>query len=398
MSRVLDRPITGVRPFNELPIDAQVWQESHDHHHLHRFLHATAAHRPGIIQGLEVFPAAKEGQNVVVAPGVGVDTDGQTLVLREPVVLSFTERGQSYVTLSYLPQLSSDSAVSLSGGGKEHYRLIEGRDVTVSKELPNKPYLELGRVYRTGAEAPVREAINPFDPGPDELDLLNRRIAFPHCYADAAIGEISYVPDAQGAAVNAWKPNRAGLWNLLNEGNGRGFHLEFYGLYSLRNPVRAGGTERATPVLLYMAGQYGFKPLPDADIEGLQRFLATGGLLMGEACGGDKGEAFARSFADLAFRLGARPIDVSPRNPLMTAHHVFPLLPPGGQITGKLQIDANVGILFSTFDYGAAWQGEIEGAKSETARERVRQAQEFGLNVIAYATNRRRRLEMTRLV
>jgi hypothetical protein len=230
LEEILARTITGIHPFNELPVDAEIWREAHDHHYAHRELHSLAAHRPGIVLGLEVVASASRERTVIVASGIAIDPEGQTVVLPEPVLFPIEEKGQTYFTLSFLRTADRKSAVTV-GGGQQHYRLVEGRNVTATEDLPKGPYLELARIYRTGADKPIRDAANPFDPGSDELNLLNRRVAFPHCYADVAVGELSYVPRAD---PSAWKPNRAGLWHLLREGNGRGFHLDFTGPINLR--------------------------------------------------------------------------------------------------------------------------------------------------------------------
>ena len=60
LDEIIGKPITGVRPFNELPIDAEIWREAHNHHHMHRLLHAAAVHRSGIVYGLEVVASSAE--------------------------------------------------------------------------------------------------------------------------------------------------------------------------------------------------------------------------------------------------------------------------------------------------------------------------------------------------
>ena len=385
LEEIIARPITGIKPFNELPVDAEIWREAHDHHHLHRQLHGIAAHRPGIVFGLEVVASQTKGNSVVVAPGVGVDEDGQTVVLSEAVPFTLEERGQIYITLSFLRTADRNSAVTV-GGGQQYFRTVEGRDVKATKELPATAYLELARIYRTSATAAVKDAKNPFDPGNDELSLLNRRVAFPHCYADVAVGELSYVPKN---SPTAWKPNRAGLVNLLREGNGRGFHVDFSGPINLRAQNTA-----QEPALLYVAGKEGFQALADAEIEGLRRFLASGGLLWGEASGGS--EDFGTSFQDLAGKLGATLKPIGKAHPLLSAHHMFSAPPPGAQEKGAVTGDAEAGVFFSTFDYGGAWQGEVAKADASNARDHIRTAQEFGLNIIAYAANRRRLRELAR--
>jgi len=386
IEEILARTITGIRPFNELPVDAEIWREAHDHHHSHRELHAVSAHRPGIVFGLEVVASAVKERTVIVAPGVGIDPDGQTVVLPEPVSFTIDQRGQTFFCLSFLKTADRKSAVVV-GGGQQHFRLVEGRNVTATEDLPRPPFLELARIYRTGADKPIRDAANPYDPGNDELNLLNRRTAFPHCYADAAVGELSYVPKSD---PTDWKPNRAGLWHLLREGNGRGFHLDFTGPLNLRAALPAHA-----PALLYVAGRQGFQPLADAEVDGLRRFLESGGMLFAEAARGS--DEFGRGFQELLQKLGARPQPVAPGHPLLTAHHIFSGAPAGGHDGGKLFCDEAAGVIFSTMDYGAAWQGEVPQPESFQARERIRQAQEFGLNVLAFAARRRRVRELSRL-
>jgi hypothetical protein len=379
-------PITGIRPFNELPIDAEIWREAHEQHALHRRLHNIASHRPGIVFGLEVVVSQTKERTVVVAPGVAVDTDGNVVVLGDPpVAFTMEEKGQIYITLSFLRATDRKSAITV-GSGQQHYRIVEGRDVRATKELPTTPYIELARIWRTGADKPVKDAANPFDPGNDELNLLNRPIAFPHCYAEGAVGELSYVPASNPAA---WKPNRAGLWHLVREGNGRGFHLDFTGPMNLRQP---SGRD---PILLYVAGAEAFQALSDAELKGLQEYLARGGMLFGEASHGS--EAFAKGFEELAGKLGAKLQKVAKGNPLLTAHHVFAAPPAGAQDKGALTADLEAGVIFSTYDYGGAWQGDIAKPDAMDARERVRQAQEFGLNIIAYAAHRLRTRELRKL-
>ncbi|HVL38807.1 MAG TPA: DUF4159 domain-containing protein [Fimbriimonadaceae bacterium] len=385
VDELLSRPITGITPFNELPIDAEIWREAHEHHHSHRVLHAITTHRPGIVFGLEVVVSKKE-RTLVVAPGVGIDSEGRTLLLSEPVTFVLEEKGQTYITLSYEDNLDSRSAVTV-GGGKKHYRLVEGRQVIATRELPKTPYLELARIDHSTAKAPIKDASNPFDPGEDELNLLYRSAAFPHCYADGFVGELCFLPKAD---PSAWKPNRAGLYNLLREGNGRGFHLDFSGLYNLR----AAPTPK-DPLLLYVAGEGEFQAPTDDQIEGLKKYLAGGGLLFGEASKG--GDAFVKGFTDVAKKAGAKLEKVGKGHPLLTSQYVFSAPPSGGVDAGSILCDLDKGVVLSSYDYGGAWQGDLAKPDAADAREKIRHAVEFGLNIVALAYQRRRRLELSRL-
>lgn len=379
---LLRRPISGIRPFNELPIDAEIWRQAHSHHHMHRHLHAVAAHRPGIVYGLEVVASRSRPHTIIVAPGVGIDADGQTLIVREPTPLTIEEARQIYVTLAFQRQADRNYAVNI-GGAPQYFREIEGRELVISRELPSdKPYLELARIFRSANDAPIKEAANPASPTNDELNLLFRPLAFPHCYADIGVGEMSYIP-REG---RLWNPNRAGLWNLLREGNGRGFRLQFTGPMVLN--TSAGQAAVAEPALLYVAGRTGWRPIPDPEVEGLSRYLSGGGLLVGEA--GQGNPDFATDFQALATRLGANLQPVTKGHPLLTAHFIFASTPGGGHTGGTVLADTRAGIVLSTADYGGAWQGDVDRPADPDSRERIRESVEFGLNLVAYAANRRR--------
>lgn len=394
------RAITGIRPFNELPIDAQIWREAHAQHHQHRALHALASHRAGIVFGLEVVASPNPDRKIHVAPGVAIDSEGQTIVLRERVTLELEEKGYSYITLTFDEALDGNAVVKV-GGDKQLFRLIEARKVTRSKELPPEPYVELARTYRTKIEKAVSDAENPYDPSPDEIDLLHRQLAFPHCFADIAVGEISYTPKHD---VSAGKPNRAGLINLLREGSGKGFHLDFAGIY---NPKVDSPADE--PALLYVAGTQGFIAKADSEMDGLRRYLASGGTIFAEAA--MDSEEFEKDFRALATKLGAKlmpvlgpheashgdKVEKVPGHPVLTSHSVFAAPPPGSS-QGELLCDENLGLFFSSCDYGGAWQGDIAEPTAPDSRERIRQTIEFGLNVVTYAARRRRIKELARLL
>ena len=58
---------------------------------------------------------------------------------------------------------------------------------------------------------------------------------------------------------------------------------------------------------------------------------------------------------------------------------MFAAPPTGAHGGGDLEADLEAGVLFASRDYGGAWQGDIDNPDAPDARERIRQAQEFGL-------------------
>jgi hypothetical protein len=232
----------------------------------------------------------------------------------------------------------------------------------------------------------------------DIVNLLHRQTAFPHCYADAAVKEVSFLSGPEDTSDDS-RTNRPGLWNLVHEGNGRGFHLGFCPPNSLTDSIR--GT---VPALLYMAGSNSFvtanpgqPPIfRGVSVDQIKDCLRAGSILFGEACGGS--QAFRSDFVMLARELGAtlQPLGKVPSS-LLSSHHLFPSPPPGGNEQAEPMIVADVaqGVYLSTHDYGAAWKGRtVSGAP--VARAQIQQALDFGLNIVAYAALRQRRAELAR--
>src|SRR5580658_6367389 len=158
LEQLISRQITGIQPFNELPIDAEIWREAHGQHSLHRKLHALSVHRPGIVYGLDVFVDSKaKAPTVMVTPGLGIDPEGEVVFLNEPVRFALEWEGNTYISIFYEPSLDGKSVVRI-GGQDKPYRLIENRQVVRTKELPSTPHLELARIDRSSASAAVKEA------------------------------------------------------------------------------------------------------------------------------------------------------------------------------------------------------------------------------------------------
>jgi hypothetical protein len=245
--------------------------------------------------------------------------------------------------------------------------------------------VELGRIDRTTATAAVKEASNPFDPGDNELNLLYRPLAFPHCPADGGVGELVFLPKKDAAQ---WKINRPGLVNFIREANQAGFHLQFQGPLNLRADL-----EGDAPLFLYGAAAQDTQEMAAPQIEGLRRYLDNGGTMFVESARGNA--AFSKSFDKVVSALGGKLAPAEAGHPLLGAHVAFAAAPSGGQESGEVLIDEENGIIFSSFDYGAAWQGELSG--KDKRREAIRQSVEFGMNVAAFAQRRLRKYQLMRL-
>ena len=95
--------------------------------------------------------------------------------------------------------------------------------------------------------------------------------------------------------------------------------------------------------------------------------------------------------------LGARMQPVEKNHALLNSHSVFGVPPTGARQDGMLLADTDAGIIFSSWDYGGAWNGDTVQTDPRESREVIRQSHEFGLNLIAYAAARKRRIELSKL-
>lgn len=386
MERVRQIPILGVEAFDELVIGTEVWNGSHSRHQQHRNLHAAEVHRFGIVSGLEVVASTKSAQTVVVAPGVAIDPFGRTITVPEPISITIKELGITFLVLEYAESIDDTPSVVTSSGTRG-YRLREGAKISKVKRLPETPCLELARIERTTPSATICNPSNPFEPAKDEINSLFRVQSFPFCSVELNIGELLYFGKS---TLSEWKPNRAGLLHLLQQGSLSGCRLRYVAPTSGLSLTTEA--EETLPDLLYMAGFQGFQPPTDEDLEGLKRFLERGGTLFGEAIAlSDDGgyEEFASDFRDLALLLGAELQPVQQGNDLLRACHVFPL-PPFGAQEGVLYADLAKGIIAGTMNYGAAWAGQVQTLSPSLARDRVRTAIEFGHNLLSYASQHKR--------
>jgi hypothetical protein len=154
----------------------------------------------------------------------------------------------------------------------------------------------------------------------------------------------------------------------------------------LGEPVWLGDIEDAQ--VLYITGQ-GSLNVADSDIAAVGRVLERGGAVIGDGCAaGPSGEAGARdfgfSFDDLARKLGRRLSRLERGHALLENYYVFGEAPPGNRANGRVL--AAGGMIYSDADYGCAWQGGP--AQQPLARAIIRDALEFGVNLVVYRPQR----------
>jgi hypothetical protein len=359
-----------VTAYEGLAVDAVLWNDAHGYHQTAQRLHARALHGIGIATGLSVVADNPPVRGVIVQAGLAVDRDGNVIRVPQPTRLALrtTDAGAAVaIVLRYI-----EAPVTANGSTpnrvNEAFELIEA-------PLPLAPTdIELARVLIADAAAPVRDASNPWDPKPNEIDSRSRRELRGASDETLAVGRLI----TADAAANAL--HRQGLVNIVREMQAtEPFAVSFAG--DLRADQAADQCR-----LLYITGA-GELRLTPKDAAGLLAFLRGGGVIFAEPCAevetarqenGRFVASFQRLMTDLKYALE----EVRLGHPLFRSRYIFGAAPDG--FSGRAPILCRYGVVLNPNDYGCCWQGGT--AAKPLAREVIRSAMEFAGNVASYAT------------
>lgn len=364
-----------VNPFRGLMVDEGTWADAHDYHRNQLRLHMLTGHGWGIIEGLEVVADPFRPNSLVVRPGVAIDADGHALVLGRELTLSLpSETGATlFLVVRWREELTQPQR--FWNDLDEFTRVVERCEVVVQSAPVAPPALELARIVVTGN---VANAAEPLSPMPGEIDLRFRERMGVRPRAELGVSQMVLTPEESNGVAAA---HSVGLRYLLRE----------IGLTTAYRPRWAGISQPGEPIpavsLLYLTGSGSFTIDGMTQVR-LREFLDGGGVLMADACQGDKASEFAASADQLAKALGRQPQPVTRWHPLLTARHLFSEAPLVGKV---MTLSEGGGFVLSSADYGCAWQGGREG--QPLGRDAIRAALELGVNVAVYARRRQQPLE-----
>jgi len=251
-------------------------------------------------------------------------------------------------------------------------------------EVPQSACVELARVRRTDRAAPLADAGDPLQPGPNEIDLRYRYEATVVAPPVASIG-VSFLGEGDGAAHVRGTAQLARALRRLD------------GMRAWVDTDVALGDALGQYALLYLVGQGPFE-LEQRQLQALYEYLQAGGTVLIESCrrGTQEGDPPSdASFRDLLASLGVGLSDLPTGHTMLEDPYLFAALPAGFETReatvlslGGLADDPG-SVVMSTFDYGCLWQGERRGGPA--TREEIRAALEWGTNLVTYALQRRQR-------
>jgi len=362
-----------INPFKGLVIDVPTWADAHNYHRDQQRLHAMSMHQHGIVTGLEVVAWNPPDSSVVIYPGIAVDHEGNNIVVSEPqrFYIKTEESGTAYITLKFR-EIPQEMTQSLDGEKTEPLYIMEAYLIEEQRQPPAGPTTELARITIKGQDVAIKDAADPFNPVPNEIDTRYRPLAGPWRRGQITLALVD---------LPGWMHHQEGVLNLAKVINhSTDYRADFKGSVGLGEEIRDCS-------LLCMCGSDEFT-LAKGQENVLSNFLGRGGILLGEAChkGEQESKAFSQAFAGLAKNLGRNLQTVDRGHPLLKAHHLFTAVPAG--LDGPALLVGDEGILYSDGDFGCVWAGGR--ADKPMPRHVIRDALELGVNIAVYADQRTR--------
>jgi hypothetical protein len=384
-----------VNPFEGLIIDADTWRDAHDYHRNHLRLHMLAFHVNGIVQGLEVIASDPPDQSVIVQPGIGVDPEGNIIVVpqQQKYKLQTQRAGPVYIVIQFR-EVPGEPYQPPNGG--QPTRMLDAYRIQERDKLPSEPYLELARIDYEPKIGGIQDTKAGLSPAKNTIDLRNRKtpapapvekIVPPPKKKDTVSTQVEVSPRIEEMVVGYVVLSGAdktlhltGIKNLINMSSKPGnLIVRLKEITSL-----AQGIEDCS--FLYLTGTGRFD-VDTTQQESLAKFLQTGGVILGDACseglegGLTRGaKDFGLAFNQLAGLLKHKLESVKRGHPLLSALNVFSDVPQGAQ-NGLLMAGGNM--IYSGSDYGCAWQGGYQSGP--LSREVIRASFEIGENIVAYS-------------
>ncbi|HEY0254053.1 MAG TPA: hypothetical protein VGC41_21135, partial [Kofleriaceae bacterium] len=157
------------------------WNDAERYHIDKRRMHNRMLHSAGIVHGyqgdLRVISRARGDLAVEVQPGYAVDGMGNDLMIWDATIRNinleeFKLPQTIYIVLRYYEELTDFIAYKENLEYKGHRRVLESCKVELSQTEPDiAREVELARIYLEKGVQRVRDARDPADPKPNEIDL-----------------------------------------------------------------------------------------------------------------------------------------------------------------------------------------------------------------------------------
>ncbi|MEM9120161.1 MAG: DUF4159 domain-containing protein [Cyanobacteria bacterium P01_F01_bin.56] len=442
-------PLQRLAVRNGLLLDAERWRVAHDYHRQRQNLHYQALHLPGIVCGLEVAVAPppedvsaryRDGRWLQISPGVAIDAHGNLVVIDQPVKIRLASTTADEAVWIYLVVCHVDPEGLQRSQPAEI--IAETFRIDEKKNPPSPLEVELCRVFLSPDETSLTPAVNVFQPAPGELDLRYRQAAQlrPQATVHAAYvttglaAEDERIHDSlqalseaasalyptlsmagEVAAINLTQllagvaaadsserlPSELAECDLLYLTHRQSLSLDATATAYLRRyleqgsvlfvelPSRDGNFEEVNAVVRELA-------VAADDLQGSQRFADLRSQLESELAAVNRNleDRLANAQRSLLTHLfPSHPSltlqDPDDEHPLRRAPFAFSQWP---SLQGEpLRLFASAGLVLALGDLSHSWSARRE---LNLPRDRVRAAQELGINLLQFAWHRHHRTQM----
>lgn len=435
------QPLQRLRVTDGLLINAERWRLAYDYHRHRQRLYYQSLHQPGIVCGLGVQPivppekiaqAYQDQRWLQVQPGMAIDDQGNCIVVPKPIDFRIASRVEQattiYLVLQYVDpeqlQQSEDNPVLTEvfridekthppGPGEvEICRLVI--DTNVQLQLPTDPFfpntnqvdLRYRLQPRSRPQSVLRLAqVNPGSPSPQyqqavanfQAFLRSIEVLYPNLLAVSAPNPIELVDHNQAVDLRDYdvlylqtqtaqslsKEQIQSLRYFLMQGGYLWVEVSVRGtqlaeLFAVKTQLQAALAQiNSSQVLGSSAENQNLQPLYQEitqELTAVQAALAT------------KLDETGLPFRILAEQMGQplQSLRTLPANhPLGCQPFQFGALPTVNQQPVELFLSEH--LLMMVGDLSVVLGG---GSKNGFARDQIRTAQEFGINILHYAWQR----------
>ena len=232
--------------------------------------------------------------------------------------------------------------------------------------MPKRPAVELGRITLSRTQKTIQNAENPLHPGLNQLDLRFRQQIQPKFQPVVRVA-ICHLGAKNKAVIQGWD-------YLLNA---------YQGLAAQKFIVDADVpfSEHLSDYDLVYIGCSGDFKVDSAAEQALKQCVSKKTAIMLEALD----EKSDSGCSNLLTTLGQTVKPLEKSHPAFSSPYLFTKIPAGSRGT---DVKVSPHIVYSAAGYSLAWKGEIAG--TEGSRSDIRDAHEFGMNLIGYLTQQKR--------
>ena len=175
------KPLTRLQVTDGLEITVERWNLAHQYHRQRQNIYYQSLHQPGIVYGLGVClidapegiaPQYRDRRWVQIQPGLGIDCHGNVIIVSQPLEFQIVSQARNNIPLTIYLVISYVDPEQLRHGNNTE--VVETFRVDEKNQPPTPEEIELCRILLQPGETVLQAPRNVFFPSPNCLDLRYR--------------------------------------------------------------------------------------------------------------------------------------------------------------------------------------------------------------------------------